>query len=1282
MIQVVYDGSNETDSVLSYSRNQQICTGIGKLNIQFSKSLGQNPQPWDKIVLYEQGEKKGTYYVETHTYIAHEGMWDIEAVDSSKKIQDYFVFRTWSLSYTSTARYWITKILKEAKVKYSFSTSSTGAPVGINTSIGLDTAYNIIQQLLQQSGWYIYFTANGKAIIGDLNRNIENYQHSINDSDIINIEINKDDRRLRNRAVVWGNADPMFGGQIFKDISVQTPWNYDSRDKRAVVLSNSMIRDDATATELARGLLDEFAHILHTKNIRIGTENSIELGDSVLVNSKYFNGIGLVTTMNSEFSGQGGLVTNVILSEKCPRLFAYFNYWEFPGVPIWVYVGTTKDGVWRRLSDSDTWEDNSSGFVDDLHIKDMHIKNGVFSAITKQGSLYTRTVSSNYWNKYEHPDLTDQRGETYPATAISGVACSVNDLGYVVAGYNYISSGVSTSGNRAWVLEMTPYHYLLKAEQVVVGSNMGQRIHDLEAQPEYNIVSTSGNIGSGMNENFWVTFGGATGEIDGLEYSKGADEGPFGPWGGESTICGVAWAGQEHPPTNATPDKKHYFVGPADTGGEFVSAPLGGGVNYSYHYNPKVAGPIIDEDDRAWQVGGSYEAGKGRLCWVSLIEPGDFGYYEFDLPLEVSGFWYPRWGHINKSSDTLFEWIVMRVASWDYESNTNIEFYHLSYVLGAGSANLVYSTTIEQPIDGYNMHYGTYAKGANFACAWEECITGQNYRTLKYFSYNLDAQGGNVRTLATLNRDKSLLSIDTHTMPDIVGYGEGGCIIMYYTKETLYTWEYSFPFFPPSTRYGTNHAELYAHVIQVTDSGVLARPNRQISGVTWNSRDGGEPGSDYGSLSFDPLTTSVVTAADRDNGYSVLRMIVRHWDIGHDRYLYSIEWPFGRKSSQPLSDSNDNPDLNSGPHDFPFDKYLRWYQLTSRHPDALSFNSKNYEPIWITYGVPKEVPQEDDNIIVNHINARTLRPVSTWDFTEVTGGYGGPWTTFNMDDANNTMYYYTDGAIMFGIGPGGRFRNKVRTNKRESWGTWMTTHHGFLNSSNTGLYFRFAGDSWQYIYEGVPAQVLKHTSIEDTETIQATDAALETKGEYEVIYNPGKPVKVEISKYSPTVVYSVASGEMEDQYSLIAASIMNTPDSFYTPTEASDMKVYDSRVIDISNTAGYVIASGDIGDLDFERYVMVGSEGGIYLIPYQMEGQWSLLNTTPSGIMISSGISQSGIFNAIEATNYTYPNPFIFYSISGAQTFYQRNPDSAYFVDYSAGLPSSDITIIRTDDEI
>jgi hypothetical protein len=549
----------------------------------------------------------------------------------------------------------------------------------------------------------------------------------------------------------------------------------------------------------------------------------------------------------------------------------------------------------------------------------------------------------------------------------------------------------------------------------------------------------------------------------------------------------------------------------------------------------------------------------------------------------------------------------------------------------------------------------------------------------------MDANFGSINTLATLEKDPTDLTMDIDYYPDIVGYGDGGCIIMYYNRADLYLYYLYWPFLPPSAQYRVNHAQLKAHVIRVTDDGVFAQPNKQISGIEWTSRDGGDPSTqDYGALDMKTFATTVLSAAGGNNfgsGYSNVRTTVRHWDIGHDRYLHSISWPIGTKVAE-LHESNNNSDINSGPSDFPFDEYLRWGQPTSRVPDALSFNSRNSAPVYITYGVPKEVPQEGDDVIVNHINAKTLQPIGKWNLTSVAGTYGGVWTTHNMDDANNTMYYYTTGNIMYGIGPGGRLRNKVNTNKSTSWATWVATHHGFLNSSNTGLYFRFAGDSWQWIYEGVPAQVLKHTSIEDSEITQATDAALETKGEYEVIYSPGKPVKVEISKYSPTVVYSVASGEMEDQYSLIAASIMNTPDSFYTPTEAGDMKVYDSRVIDISNTGSYVITSGDIGDLDFERYVMVGSEGGIYLIPYQMEGQWSLLNTTPSGIMISSGISQSGIFNAIEATNYTYPNPFIFYSISGAQTFYQRNPDGAYFVDYSAGLPSSDITIIRTDDEI
>ena len=56
--------------------------------------------------------------------------------------------------------------------------------------------------------------------------------------------------------------------------------------------------------------------------------------------------------------------------------------------------------------------------------------------------------------------------------------------------------------------------------------------------------------------------------------------------------------------------------------------------------------------------------------------------------------------------------------------------------------------------------------------------------------------------------------------------------------------------------------------------------------------------------------------------------------------------------------------------------------------------------------------------------------------------------------------------------------------------------------------------------------------------------------------------------------------------------------------------------------------------------------------------------------------------NHLETTNYHPSGTYFFYSYSGAANFFQKNPTESVWRDYSAGLPSSEITIIRCDDLI
>jgi hypothetical protein len=205
--------------------------------------------------------------------------------------------------------------------------------------------------------------------------------------------------------------------------------------------------------------------------------------------------------------------------------------------------------------------------------------------------------------------------------------------------------------------------------------------------------------------------------------------------------------------------------------------------------------------------------------------------------------------------------------------------------------------------------------------------------------------------------------------------------------------------------------------------------------------------------------------------------------------------------------------------------------------------------------------------------------------------------------------------------------------------------------------------------------ILKHTSTTELgDKITATDEALEqTIGIFEVIKTTQKPCKVDIAHGVPTVIYDIPTEEginSED----FSASMINEIDSFYTHAEAKP--VYESRTINLVNPPSFPTVSGTFTAEDYERYIAISNREGILASEYDLSTPWVNMVTVASGVAIS------GLISHFETTNYVPEGTYIFYTVSGTKSFFQKNPDEGFWRDYTTGLPESAITIIRVDDMI
>jgi hypothetical protein len=475
-VQIIHKTTDISEYVIDYTREQNICSGIGTLNITLSSKYTTVVNTWDKFVLFEEGRQVGVFYANIITSNQPDGKKIVYCQDGTKYLNDYFISDSYLIDYYSETGYWITKFLSDAGVP-SYNVAGDGEPISNNTNLGLSSAYEQIVPLLQMSGWYMHFE-NDTCIIGDLlSQGAPTLK--IDNTDILNIKLIKNDKLLRNRALVLGSTDPVTGGWITADLHRITNYNYDANDLRAAVVSNNAIPSKAKAKELASKMLSAFGDITIEKHIQVHGARNVKIGDFVEVANGVWSGIGLVTSVGSVMSREG-LITNITLDEKCPRLFTCFNpqnLFDSYGYDF-VYASTTTSGVFRKHLEGDTWYPFSSGLLNH-NIVDLYVNKGVLSCIDVTGVAYTASESEGIWRpvtisglKYNYHRDGGAVDSTFSGAIYARgiIHDKVNNHVRIIADnrpypveWNYFDWSknplmIATSpGNLAWVLDVEPY---------------------------------------------------------------------------------------------------------------------------------------------------------------------------------------------------------------------------------------------------------------------------------------------------------------------------------------------------------------------------------------------------------------------------------------------------------------------------------------------------------------------------------------------------------------------------------------------------------------------------------------------------------------------------------------------------------------------------------------------------------------------------------------------------------------------------------------------------------
>jgi len=1321
-VTVKHDGASITSHVISYTRESKICTGIGMLELVVDYTYGSTFNPWDEITIYEGGSKTGIYFVSSVSEGQPSATITVTAQDNSKRLSDYFISDSYLVDYPSYSRYWIELFLTEVGISYTFTTNEESSLLSNNTALGLMSAYEQILMLLQMNGWYITFDSSGKAKIGKANVDYGTSGGSFGKGDIIEIRVDKNDSMYRNRVVVWGNGDPESGRWVFADVSKPTKWDYDRRDKRTIVVSNSNIPTVKDAFILANKAIMEFAKITVEKHITLEGARNIDIGDVVKIRSGVFTGKGLVTTFGTSMSKQG-LITNISMDERCPRLFGFYNLGGF------VYVATFGSGVWRKhiqpsawsgnastmsgfasgIYDFSGWYDSSSG-ITDMSVTDLHVNAGVLASVTSSGQSYyaiednvTESGSSVIWSGVVLENMAVMySGGVMEVDTYSGVmarACIIDrDTNYVHivadnrSGLNYGDFLYETdplgdvlfpsfaydvySGNiripptwlnvdvpnRAWVLEINPYDGgFYGYRSVNVSGNFDFYAYDIENDGTHDYVEA-------------VTFG--SGIIPTSLYN-GVYEGAGATQYSNYTIARPVIDHRLNTVMSYSGISAPVLQNPNTIS---VSTPytdyLTDGTVSFYDYLPVGSGYMVYEDRYTAPSPdttrlNAVEIWYDRSIWGDELNPQlTFAKYtastaDFDF--------YPNSSIIKKMSPYDRKFTFIGKSGFTSEVSTVTadtgSIFHVELDLANSEPGVDNSTATNTLVVGglpnangcipYTLPNGSPRSpwSTPIECAYKGLITINEFVQVKCVSIEngfkvllirISLLDGSYSESTILEKSGTGATVDSgeyffcRPLPALFQHGSGGFrIIVPYIESTVVTGLYGYEYVTVKVR----RFKYTSPEAGTPSSGGAGSTDEEI--LDWSST--------YGTMY---AKNSAFSDHIEEGNFNNNRQYCQYV-IGSDLGTFGTV----ADSAEVITDCFDNFTISHGETSSPLNGYAAIYTIRGNTAFSSGLATDTYQAVgkkldgtfcYINVNncevLDNIVPTDPDVVLHSHLCVRDSFNGEHFFRSSITGVGGNLVTVaLNFGGSVSRMSNVADPVVtdeqMFG-----NFRSR---------------------GIRTGAYQR----DLEYV-EPFPASGI----------FPIYQILQRTEDDFSVVKSGLYRDRLEISNYSPLVTMDRRINSAETYYISQDGSVLQTTHvamSGYNLDSVSESgSLYSLGILaddmryaylDGANESGstgklFVVYSGGVGYTDLDT---LDSFSGLYL-------------NVASGLDISNYGIPSGYTTRIETSNYALPDQYLFVSVSGdsGMGFYQKDPSSGVWVDYSSGYPQARTTIIRLDDSI
>ncbi len=1325
-IQVTWKGIDITNSVIEYSREEDICTGFGTVDMTVEAKTARDFRPWETIVVYENSTKMHTYNIASAEEQIPGLVYVVTCQDDSKRLTDYFIDDQYTIDYPSTAKYWIVKFLTEAGVSYNFNVSGNGSALSENTTLGITSAYDAILQLLQLSGWYFYFDADNVCQIGKLNTGT--LTTTFQGDEVLKIGYVKNDKLLRNRAVVWGTSDK-DGNWIFADTSKITAWNRDAGDYRTVVYANGLIKTFGIAYSLAATLLNEFSQTIPEKTLEVVNSHSeIFLGCVIQGITTKMTIKGLVTHITINMSS-GGLISTYVLDRKCPRLFGYVNWNDY------IYIGTQGNGVWRKWVTGSTWSNYSTG-ITDLNIKDLSAYDGTLGAISLSatpneegnpsvsGRLYVRHTSMGAWLPYNPGSFTDYTASGGAVELSSGIiaeACSIDRnygvAGMITAGFTIPGSGAfmgsgefyAPSGNLSWIQGITTSRVPVYTQQIIITSG---NVEDI-GKHDFAVIDLETNWDG---NNIISVFAGK--EISYTPFGFPSSGIPGSGYGGDASSH-ASWVSPTRALQHSSFSRNTMAFMPPPTSGEVLE------VNrWNYTSMSGIVPYYLDTFDSAYvanyiledslETNGIYSQViinsdlTGNISVVKFYYPDGDGYldtkiYDFESPLSWEFFDLPNILNFWKIDDNHFSLLhLAHLHTGEHVHTLQLELLTFYGNDETEKAVLLSTVPIEYEYTHQYHHWddGIYGTDTNW---YAISNYGQGYNHFSFVRNEYIASLSNwyIETIDMTTGIKSSTLIHTgsqsfieegvytrcHHTPNYIYYMIGiyPSLPIYPPARLTYTWHIYLITVNKNTWNVDFHDEPIEFILPESGDIYAVYSNqygwykKRAPGM-YCLNENPDSGGGYGKVlaQCDFLANMDDSTTHEFNQFVVITFYTPGLSINIEKYV--DEWYFAGdaiaiEANKPwyLELGSITGGLLGG-----------WEPTFSRNLTDTPILMHYYYPTYDEYVYYQDILVKPSDLDANIVNPIDLQHDYKFE-TQRNGEFPPLWEFSNLlDDEDNSIYatfcFDPSDAGFDGITYGYNLDGTIRKTLFVYYDTLGGLHtHGYcggnviqnktvLDWTNYDLSPDYPSVRINFFYNPMLSGYITQETYKGQ--ILFHNPTIEPSGLFNIIYEGTTSLQVDTSRNIPTVIYSLPEGLPGSASAHLGASFLNELNSFIVIYPS--VPIHDVREFDLSGPLGSFPASG-VASGFLSRYIGVaGGHKGLLMFESELpNSDYTLLH--------------SGAYIHLDFTN-TFEDPYIFASSSGTGVasgrFEQRNTEEFWWHDYSATLPSGMITIIRADDRM